>query len=78
VTKGEASDEVGLTVDDGIHKTSFLLEIGVLKICYIYGKNSHRTERKTIFSHPELFRELINNTHLITKRENLLVEKKDN
>lgn len=59
VTKGEASDELGLTVDDGIHKTSFLLEIGVLKICYICGKNSHRTERKTIFSHPELFRELI-------------------
>ena len=29
VTKGEASDELGLTVDDGIHKTNFLLEIGV-------------------------------------------------
>ena len=29
VTKGEASDELGLAVDDGIHRTNFLLEIGV-------------------------------------------------
>lgn len=28
VTKGEASDELGLTVDDGIQTTNFLLEIG--------------------------------------------------
>lgn len=28
VTKGEASDELGLAVDDGIHRTNFLLEIG--------------------------------------------------
>lgn len=29
-TKGEASDEVGLTVDDGIQRQNFLLEIGML------------------------------------------------
>ena len=28
VVKGEASDELGLTVDDGVQRTSFLLEIG--------------------------------------------------
>ena len=30
VTKGEASDELGLTVDDGVQRTSFLLEISKL------------------------------------------------
>lgn len=36
VVRGEASDELGLKVDDGVQKASFLLEIGELKRFIIY------------------------------------------
>ena len=36
VVRGEASDELGLIVDDGAQKASFLLEIGELKRFMIY------------------------------------------